>query len=59
MAFKQGRSDWEIPMRPDHGQDLLDGLARNSMPGCPRIGRMRGLTLRLALIFRLCSGLRL
>ena len=30
-------------MRPDHGQELLDDLNRNSMPGYPLIGRVRGL----------------
>jgi mannonate dehydratase len=38
-----GRSDHSIPMRPDHGQDILDDLTRNGMPGYPLIGRMRGL----------------
>lgn len=38
-----GRPDWEIPMRPDHGQDILDDLKRDSMPGYPLIGRMRGM----------------
>ena len=40
---RDGRSDHEIPMRPDHGQELLDDCQRNSMPGYPLIGRMRGL----------------
>lgn len=38
-----GRADWNIPMRPDHGQEILDDLDKNSMPGYPLIGRMRGL----------------
>lgn len=38
-----GRSDWEIPMRPDHGQAQLSDFARDSAPGYPLIGRMRGL----------------
>jgi len=38
-----GRADWQIPMRPDHGQDLLDDLRRASQPGYPLIGRLRGL----------------
>ncbi|MHA1553480.1 MAG: mannonate dehydratase [Alphaproteobacteria bacterium] len=38
-----GRSDHQIPMRPDHGQDLLDDLGRPSQPGYPSIGRLRGL----------------
>ena len=38
-----GRSDHIIPMRPDHGQDILDDLGRRSQPGYPTIGRMKGL----------------
>jgi mannonate dehydratase len=38
-----GRDDWQIPMRPDHGQELLSDLDKDSMPGYPLIGRMRGL----------------
>jgi mannonate dehydratase len=38
-----GRRDHTIPMRPDHGQDILDDLNRRSQPGYPTIGRMKGL----------------
>ncbi len=38
-----GRADHQIPMRPDHGQDILDDLGRRAQPGYPTIGRMRGL----------------
>ena len=38
-----GRADAAIPMRPDHGQDLLDDLGRGGLPGYPLVGRMRGL----------------
>ena len=38
-----GRSDWSIPMRPDHGQDMLDDLNRTAQPGYPAIGRLKGL----------------
>jgi mannonate dehydratase len=38
-----GRADAEIPMRPDHGQDILDDLARGAQPGYPAIGRLKGL----------------
>ncbi|MGJ8627888.1 MAG: mannonate dehydratase [Sulfitobacter sp.] len=37
------RRDWQIPMRPDHGQELLSDLGGHSTPGYPLIGRMRGL----------------
>lgn len=37
------RADWQIPMRPDHGQDILDDLKRGAQPGYPAIGRLKGL----------------
>lgn len=37
------RKDAIIPMRPDHGQDILDDLGRRAQPGYPTIGRMKGL----------------
>ena len=39
----EGRSDSEIPMRPDHGQDILDDGHRGAQPGYPAIGRLKGL----------------
>lgn len=38
-----GRADHRIPMRPDHGQDILDDLKRGAQPGYPAIGRLKGL----------------
>lgn len=38
-----GRADWQIPFRPDHGQDILDDLGRRGQPGYPSIGRLKGL----------------
>jgi mannonate dehydratase len=38
-----GRADHEIPMRPDHGHDILDDLGRRQQPGYPAIGRLKGL----------------
>lgn len=40
---QQGRKDHQIPMRPDHGQDILDDLHRRAQPGYPTIGRLKGL----------------
>lgn len=39
----EGRADWGIPMRPDHGHEILDDIGRGSFPGYPAIGRLRGL----------------
>jgi mannonate dehydratase len=39
----EGRADWSIPMRPDHGQDILDDIGRQTQPGYPAIGRLKGL----------------
>jgi len=40
---EEGRADHEIPMRPDHGQEILDDLTRGAQPGYPAIGRLKGL----------------
>lgn len=39
----EGRKDWQIPMRPDHGHDLLDDAQRGARAGYPAIGRLKGL----------------
>lgn len=37
----EGRGDQVIPMRPDHGQEILDNLTRGAQPGYPAIGRLK------------------
>lgn len=39
----QGREDWNIPMRPDHGQEILTDLTAGAQPGYPAVGRLKGL----------------
>jgi mannonate dehydratase len=38
-----GLSQLEIPFRPDHGHELLSDSEKNTHPGYPLIGRLRGL----------------
>jgi len=40
---REGREDWEIPMRPDHGQEILTDLTAETQPGYPAVGRLKGL----------------
>ena len=38
-----GRSDAEIPFRPDHGHEIGPDIDRSAHPGYPLVGRLRGL----------------
>ncbi|GIZ09597.1 mannonate dehydratase [Flavobacterium sp. UMI-01] len=41
---KEGRLDFKIPFRPDHGIKIGDDFNRKSNPGYPLIGRLKGLS---------------
>lgn len=50
-------SDWQIPMRPDHGNQMLDDIGKDNYPGYSLYGRMKNLAELKGMEIGICRNL--